>query len=101
MGADRRIPGANRRDLRRSDRGRLEPNRTRIYPPIRGPCPAPPPPVVADAALDADRCSGWQRTSPGAVLFFEFFYAGRWGRLPLYNIANVVRRSSLYNVCRS
>ena len=40
MCADRRIPGANRRDLRRSDRGRRKPNRTRIYPPIRGPLPS-------------------------------------------------------------
>ena len=40
MGADRRIPGANRRDLRRSDQGRRKPNRTRIYPPIRGPLPS-------------------------------------------------------------
>ena len=90
MGAERRIPGANRRDLRRSDRGRLEPNRTRIYPPIRGPLPSTTAPVVADAALDAERRSGWQRASPGAVLFFEFFYAGRWALL--YNVANVVRR---------
>jgi len=90
MGSDRRISGANRRDLRRSDQGRRKPNRTRLYPPIRGPLPSTTAPVVADAALDADRCSGWQRASPGAVLFFEFFYAGR--RLPLYNVANVVRR---------
>ena len=72
MGADRRISGANRRDLRRSDQGRRKPNRTRIYPPIRRPR-LNATPVVADAALDADRCSGWQRASPGAVLFFEFF----------------------------
>ena len=91
MGLDRRISGAAGGDLSRSDQGRRKPNRTRIYPPIRGPCPAPPP-VVADAALDADRCSGWRRTSPGAVIFFEFFHAGRCHRLPLYNVANVVRR---------
>ena len=72
MGLDRRISGANRRDLRRSDQGRRKPNRTRIYPPIRGPR-LNATPVVADAALDADRRSGWRRASPGAVLFFEFF----------------------------
>ena len=56
MGADRRISGAAGRDLRRSDQGRLKPNRTRIYPPIRGPLPSTTTaPVVADAALDADR----------------------------------------------
>ena len=89
MGLDRRISGAAGGDLRRRDRGRRKPNRTRIYPPIRGPR-LNTTPVVADAALDADRRSGWQRASPGAVLFFEFFYAGRWALL--YNVANVVRR---------
>jgi len=76
MGADRRISGAAGGDLRRSDQGRLKPNRTRIYPPIRRPR-LNATPVVAVAALDADRRFVGQRAAAGAVIFFEFFCAGR------------------------
>ena len=50
-----------RRDLRRSDHGRLKPNRTRIYPQIRG------------LRLNTAYGASVRRCGCGAVIFFEFF----------------------------